>query len=293
MSDFFRERTAALKLVLDNRREYRLRYYRSECAWDSRHGGVERSEEEKIVEVSPSEIGFGVVTTGDGLYRWLYHVKPCGESWSIHEVDTECGHQRIFGASYECGQCGGTGWVGWKVNTECSKRREQPAARTTRPSRDAEPVWSPHRDSAIEQFMRDHFRERTAALQKEAHIYGDYVKQFYGAECDWTRWVVSAESSEAERIVSIVPVDTGAQVTTDGFGWSEHQLRYHLRPAGQSWLIWEVDLECSFCVLLGRTANCTWCGGTGWDSAKAKNARTRDKLPGEEPPPDRPRWKLE
>jgi hypothetical protein len=282
MSDFFRERTAALKAVLENRRDYRLRYYRSECGWDSRHGGVERSEEEKIVKVSPAEIGFGVVTTGHGAYRERYQVKSSGESWLIYAVDTECGHCRVTGASIECGRCGGTGWLSWTDRTVWLKRQEQNAALPTRPSPDEESEGSLLRDPAIEQFMTEHFRERTLAWTKEREIYGDHVKSFFSPECDWTRWVVSVQMSEAERIVSVQAVGLGAHVVTRDFELP--RMRYHLRPAGQSWLIWEVDTECPVCHLQGRRADCFWCEGTIWEHKKADGGSLRGEQHGAEPP---------
>jgi hypothetical protein len=291
MSNFFRERTAALKMVLENRRDYRLRYYHGECLWDSRRGVVELSEAEEIVSVSPSDIGTGVVTTGRGVSRSRYQVKSSGESWLIYAVDTECGHCRVFGASTECARCGGTGWLSWKEQSDWLKRREHRAARTTRPSPDEELEACLIRDPAIEQFMTDHFRERTLSWKKEVEIYGDYVKCFYSPECDWTRWVVSVPRSEAERIVNVVLVDTGAQVITRDF--DIFRLRYNLRPAGQSWLIWEVDSECPVCYHQGRRADCFWCGGTIWDRKKENGGLARGEQPGEEPPSDRPRWKLE
>jgi hypothetical protein len=295
MTDFFRERTAALKMVLEKRRDYRLRYYHSECEWDSRDGCVERSEAEKIVEVSPSDIRFCVVTTGNGLHRLRYHVKPFGESWSIHEVDSECGHSRIFGASYECDKCGGTGWLTWQQRDKfiSSRLAQHPVSRTTRPSPSEELDEARWREPILEQFMTDYFRDRTLAWKKEREIYGDRAKHFYSPECDWTRWIVSAEHSEIERIVSIVPVDTGAHITTNGFGFQGQRLRYNLSPEAQSWLIRKVDLECPFCSRHGRRVDCTWCGGTIWEHKKADRGPARGEQPGDDPPPETPRWKFD
>jgi hypothetical protein len=292
MTDFFQERTAALKMVLENRREYRLRYYHSECLWDSRRGGVEKSEAEKIVDVSPSDIGTDVISTGSTINRSRYRLTLSGESWLICAVDMECGHYRIFGASYDCPRCGGTGWLSWKDQTELLKRQEQHAARPTRPTPNEESEGSLFRDSAIEQFMTDHFRERTAVLRKEAEIHAEYVRHFYSQECDWTRWIASAEHSEIERILSIVPVDAGAHVTTNGFGFRGRRLRYNLCPAAQSWLIWKVDLECPVCSQQGRRVDCFWCGGTIWEHKKADGGRPRGEQPGDDPLPETPRWKI-
>jgi len=280
----FQARTAALKMVSESRRAYRQRFYHSECGWDSRRGGVELSEDEKIVSVSPSETGFAVVTTGSHPnHRSRYRVKASGESWLIQEVDAECGHCRIFGSSTECAECGGTGWRSWKDRSKVQEQRAVPPART---NPDDESEGNLLRDPAIERFMTDHFRERTAALKREMEIFADYAKHFYSPECDWTRWVVSVQASEAERIVNIVAVDAGVQVITRDF--NRWRLRYNLRPAGQSWLIREVDSECPVCYQQGRRADCFWCGGTIWDHKKSKRGLTRGKPPEEEPPFENP-----
>jgi hypothetical protein len=259
------DRTAAKKMVLESRQAYRRRFYHSECLWDSRRGVVELSEQEKIVGVSPSEIGFAVVTTGSHPnHRSRYRVKASGESWLIQEVDTECGHCRLFGSSTECAECGGTGWQRWKDQSMRQKQRDVPAAR---PNPNEESERSLLRDPAIERFMTDHFRERTAALKKEMEIFAEYAKRFYTPECDWARWVVSVQASEAERIVNIMPTEMGAYVITSGF--SPMLMRYHLRREGQEWLIREVDSECPVCYQQGRSADCFWCGGTIWEHKKA------------------------
>jgi hypothetical protein len=293
MSNFFRERTTALKMVLENRRDYRLRFYCNECDWDSHRGVVEQSEAEEIVSVSPSDIGADVVTTGHGVYQSRYQVKSSGETWLICAMDLECGHCRVFGASTECSRCGGTGWLNWKVLSDLSKRQEQRAAGTIEPSLDEKLDARQFCDPAIEQFMNQHFRERTAALKKEFEIYAEFALRFCRPECGWTRWIVSVAGSEAERFVSIVPVEAGAQVTTRGFGTKGHGLRYHLRPTGQDWLIVVVDLECLACYQRGRRAGCSFCGGMGWLNRIKEGGFARGEQPGEEPPPDRPRWKLE
>jgi hypothetical protein len=249
--DCFRERTATLKMVLEIRRDYRRRFYHSECLWDSRRGVVEKSESEKIVSVSPSEFGAAVVTTGDGIFRSRYDVRLSGNSWVVREVDVECG---------------GKGWRSWKERAKLirPKRDELQVSRTTISNPDEELSGPLSRNPAIQQFMTDHFRERTALLKKEVAIYADYAKRFYSPECDWARWVVSVQGSEAEIVVNVVPFDAGAHVTTRGFGLNGHGLRYHLRPAGQTWLIWVVDVECPLCNNRGKSTNCFLCGGTGW-----------------------------
>ena len=135
--------------------------------------------------------------------------------------------------------------------------------------------------------MTNHFRERTAVLKKETEIYADYAKRFYGPECDWARFVVSVQGSEAERIVDVVLVDTDAQVITRDF--NRWRLRYNLRRAGQSWLIWDVDTECPLCYQQDRSSDCCLCGGTIWEHPKAERGLTRGRPPGEELPPENSR----
>jgi hypothetical protein len=137
--------------------------------------------------------------------------------------------------------------------------------------------------------MADHFRERTAAWKKALDIHADYQKRFYSPECDWHRWKWTALGGEAERILTAVPVDAGFQVSTDGF--HVFQLRYNLRPAGKSWMIWDVDLECGACYLRGRRDGCFLCGGTGWRVRKDQGGDISDESSGEDPPSENPRWK--
>jgi len=280
----------ALKLRLEIHQFYWRRFYRSECLWDSRRGVVEKSEAERIVSVSASAIETLVVTTGSTIYRSRYHVKSSGGSWLIHEVDMECAHCHLSGVSTECLECGGTGWRTWKDRTSLiwRTRGEQLAARTTSSTPEEELGGRLFCDPTIEQFMADHFRERTVARKKELEIQADYTKRFYSPESDWTRWGPSVQGSETESIVSVVPVNTGARVITSGLNIL--RLRYHLCPAGRSWLIWEVDSECLNCYHQGRSADCFWCGGTIWDHKKLKSGLIRGGPFGEEPPPQKPRW---
>jgi hypothetical protein len=289
INDCFRERLTALKMVLEIRRDYRRRHYNSECDWDSRQGVVELNEAEKIVSVFPSNIEIHVVTTGNHPnHRSRYHVKSSAERWLIHEVDTECGHCRLFGTSTECTECGGTGWMRLRDRAMCSRPIEKRAPQTTISLSEEESATALFHYSAIEQFMIHHFLERTAVLKKEMEIQAEYANRFYGAEYDWTRTVVSLTGSESERIVNVVAFDIGAQVTTRGFGFNGHMLRYDLRPSGQSWLIWDVVTECLLCMMQGRKGDCFWCGGAGWDDAQAKRWRSRGRPPGEVPPTERP-----
>ena len=108
IGDCFRERTATLKKVLEIRRDYRERFYNSECLWDSRCGAVEDSEEREDCGRLPYRIGTDVITTGSCTYCARYRVRPSGENWLIHDVEIKCGRCQLKGADPLCAMCGGT-----------------------------------------------------------------------------------------------------------------------------------------------------------------------------------------
>ena len=290
INNCFRERTAALKLASEISKVYRRRFYHGDCCWESGRWEIEQSEAEKILSISPSDIGTTVATTGSTIYRSRYHVKSSGERWLIHEIDIECAHCHVNGVSTECTACGGTGWRSTKdlANLiQLAKRGEKGAARITSLSPEEELGGSLYRDAAIEQFMTEHFRERTTVVKKAVEIHAAYRKRFYSPDCDWDSNEGSVQSSEAERIVNIVPIETGVHVMT--LDYCPFRLRYDLRPEGKSWLIWEVDVKCPRCNDRGKSTDCYLCGGTGWANGKGKVGFTRGEPPDEETPPENPR----
>jgi hypothetical protein len=263
--DCFQERTEALKRELEIHQELRRRFYHARCFWDNRRGVIENSEGGKVVEVSPTDIGANVETTGSCTYCARYRVKSTGESWLIYDVDIRCGRCQKNGADIGCTMCGGTRWQSWKARapTVWPKRGEQNPDRTMNPTPEEELGHAMPIEPAVEQFMTNHFRERTAALKKEAEIHTAYRKRFYSAECDWDGEELTGHwTGEAEKIMSVTHVNPEVHVVTHGF--TLYRLRYHLRPERQSWLIWEVDMECGVCYLQGRRADCFLCRGTGW-----------------------------
>ncbi len=113
-------------------------------------------------------------------------------------------------------------------------------------------------------------------------IFADYARGFYSPECDWTRWVVSVQASEAERIVNIAPGEKRANVITNGF--SPMLLRYHLRREGQGWLICDVDtVPCLLSEGQKRRLLLVWRNNMGaqedpgrvyaWQTARARTSR--------------------
>lgn len=274
MSHFFQERTASLKRLLEIHFVYWRRFYHEECLHDSRRGTLERSEAEKIISISPSVGETEVVTTGHTVGRSRYHVKSSSAGWLIHEVDIEYS----FSENEKR-------WVSPK---ERAASMRQFSDRPVNPALGEEPGLGRLGDSAIEQFMIGHFRERTATWKREGEIHAEYAKRFYSPEYDSKRLIPSDEWSKAETIEKILRIETGAHVITSGL--HNFRLRYELRPSGRSRLIWSVDRECPFCWQTGRKPDCIWCGGTIWERRRSPGGPPHGGLPGENIPPESPRW---
>jgi len=106
-------------------------------------------------------------------------------------------------------------------------------------------------------------------LKKEVEIHATYRERFYSPECNWDAKELTGQwMGEAENIMSVTRTDLEVHVITQGY--TPFRLRYLLRPERQTWLIWEVDMECPLCYRQGRKANCFWCGGTIWEHKKDK-----------------------
>jgi len=279
MQDCFRERTEALTRRLEIHRVYWRRFYRDGCLYDSRRGVIEASEGEKMVSVTPTDVGACVVSTGKSIYRSRYQISLAGEKWLIQEVDMECGRCRGLENSAQCPGCGGSGWLSWQdslrgLRSNCRKISAEVMTKEELGDRS-------YRDAGVERFMTEHFRERTISRGKELEIEADYVRRFYRPDFDGARWVPSQEASEAETLLGVEGADMGVRVITSGAHGK--RLRYHLRPVGQSWLIWDVDVECIFCSQEGPNPNCFWCGGTVWerrpDSGRNRTCSTHNKSP--------------
>jgi hypothetical protein len=210
VKEFFRQRTSALRRRLEVHQTYWRRFYDSQCHWDSRRGVIERSEAEQIESTSPSPNGACVVTTGESIYRSRYDIRPDQGRWSIHEIDMECALCRVKGASTECSQCAGTGWRNWENLVRLHNMPRDPRSGSLPMEEVPNSDQSSH--SAIEQFMNEHFRERTAVHGKESEIFAAFAKRFCSPEFDWTRWGPSAQRSEAEGILNITSSSAGVRV---------------------------------------------------------------------------------
>jgi hypothetical protein len=125
-------------------------------------------------------------------------------------------------------------------------------------------------DSAIEQFIRRYFNDRTEALKARLSIHQTYRKRFYHGDCffDSRRGVI--ESSQNESIDSILTSEGKAYVITSGK--TVYRSRYNLKPLATGWLIDEVDMECPLCRATGISVKCAQCGGSEWLNWKMQSA---------------------
>ena len=111
MADFFQARTAQLQSEAENRTAFRQRFYAQDCNWDSRAGSVERSANERDVDVSTSDDVTYVVTEGTDPWPELrYHVHFVNGAWLIARVDGQCFACCGGIGATEC-ICKGTGWI--------------------------------------------------------------------------------------------------------------------------------------------------------------------------------------
>ncbi len=252
MRIFFQERTATLKRIKKIHLTYWRRFYADGCAWDSRRDVVEHSQAEEIQEVRESATGAEVVTKGAGPFRSRYHLKYTERTWLICDVDTEVGAE----------------WRSLKDLTcrDSSMADQAPLVGDEGERGNSEEAIDREKRQLVEQFMGEHFRQRTESWTNEAKIYGQKLEAFYSLECDWRRWVASPRASEAERVESIVIISEGAQVITRGF--YRHRNRYCLRSTGDGLSIEGVDNECPICAEEGKNVSCFWCGGTIWEHIK-------------------------
>lgn len=126
-------------------------------------------------------------------------------------------------------------------------------------------------DSAIEQFIRRCFDERTKALKARLAIHQTFRRRFYHSDCFWDSRRGVVERSQNENIDSIRSSSEGkAYVITSGE--TNYRSRYNVKPHENTWLIDEVDMECSLCHASGTSSDCAQCSGSGWLNWKMQSA---------------------
>jgi hypothetical protein len=130
-------------------------------------------------------------------------------------------------------------------------------------------------DSAVEQFISRYFNDRTETLKARLSIHQTHRKRFYHDDCffDSRRGVI--EKSLNEKIDEVIRSDGKTYVITSGE--TIYRSRYNVKPLANSFLISEVDMECSLCRMGGSSAKCTQCDGLGWPDWKTQSAKLLDR----------------
>jgi hypothetical protein len=120
MARYFEDRTKLIAEEIEHRSPHRQEYFDSGCRWDSRQGTIESSQAEKVLSVSEANGETLIVTTGRSQGKFTfplrYHVRPKGDTWLIHQVESQCpachgtGDAQCGEESGRCRFCDGRGW---------------------------------------------------------------------------------------------------------------------------------------------------------------------------------------
>ena len=120
-------------------------------------------------------------------------------------------------------------------------------------------------------FMAQYFQDRTDLIVQEIERRSPHRQKYFGSDCVWDSRRGTVESSQAEKILEVSESDGETLVVTSGTSQDSiaFPLRYHLRPNGESWLIFQVEFRCPGCHGTGKSAigdsgSCQFCGGRGW-----------------------------
>jgi hypothetical protein len=121
----------------------------------------------------------------------------------------------------------------------------------------------------VEEFMQDIFRARKAEEKIILANRSDYRQKYFTDDCFWDSRKGTLEMIETERVVSSDKSGSAVLVITEymvpfySSGGRLHKRRYHLRAAGESWLICHVDHQCPVCLGQGDEG-CKGCKGQHW-----------------------------
>jgi len=121
----------------------------------------------------------------------------------------------------------------------------------------------------IEEFMQELFLARAAEEKRILANRVGYRHKFFTADCRWDSRAGTLGMIETEVIVSIEESDLEARVITAynapfyKSGDKLHRARYHLKKAGENWLIRLVENECLACRGQGDES-CICCKGKHW-----------------------------
>ena|SRR6185437_2844276 len=122
-----------------------------------------------------------------------------------------------------------------------------------------------------EEFLKRYFDERLAEEMRERASRVPFRERFYAADCRWDSRDSSVGMFQSEVILRVMASEpTVKVVTARALHCDAHQIRYHLRRHGVSWLIVSVDLWCRSCGGEEGHTDCKTCHGAGWIMDKRK-----------------------
>jgi len=128
----------------------------------------------------------------------------------------------------------------------------------------------------VEDFLREYFRARTDLHREFARLHGPVADRFFSADHRSYRPEWSIQHSEAERILSVSPLENGAEVVTSGCLGDRFRMRYRLCATLDSWRIESIEMECDICHGTGKRkdgeSDCRLCKGKGWSLLGEKGA---------------------
>ena|SRR5688572_16447976 len=89
----------------------------------------------------------------------------------------------------------------------------------------------------VEDFLQEYFRARTELHREFARIHSPVAARFFSEDYRSYRPEWSIQHSDAERILSVSPLEKGAEVVTSGCLGDRFRMRYRLCATPDSWRI--------------------------------------------------------
>lgn len=144
----------------------------------------------------------------------------------------------------------------------------------------------------VEDFMREFFRARITEEQSYQENRAPFRRKFYCDEGGKDSHLQILAMFQSEEIVSVAGSASEAIVITvhkNPFYKTSaqmHRKRYHVKAAGEGWLIQFVEAECPLCLGLGDRS-CAYCKGKLW-RREGLTAEEREREDKGNPPPSPP-----
>lgn len=127
----------------------------------------------------------------------------------------------------------------------------------------------------VQDFMQLYLCERVAEEKRQQLSHAPFRSRFHTDDCVWSSQVGKLEMLQSEKVDSISSSDVKAAVITTRClpDIGEYNLRYHLQPRDESWIICGVDVKCCACGGEPGNTKCLSCHGTGWKDTNLLKAR--------------------